>query len=66
MKLVRPLDDRIIAGVASALARRFGVSVLLVRIIFVLLIPLPPSALLIYIILWILIPSEEKLNTIEF
>lgn len=58
MSLVRPTGDRVIAGVCAALAQRFGVSVFLVRVIFVFLILLPPSAILIYLLLWVLIPSE--------
>ncbi|MBP9668837.1 MAG: PspC domain-containing protein [Candidatus Pacebacteria bacterium] len=57
MSLNRPKNDRIIAGVASGLARRFDIPVWLVRLLFVILIPLPPSALFIYIVLWILIPE---------
>lgn len=57
MSLHRPQDDRIVAGVAAGLASRFDVPVWLVRLLFVVLIPLPPSALLIYIALWILIPE---------
>jgi len=47
-----------VAGVALGLAQRFKISVSLVRFIFLLLIPLPPSAIFIYLILWVLIPSE--------
>ncbi|HEY8453504.1 MAG: PspC domain-containing protein [Micromonosporaceae bacterium] len=57
-RLVRPRDDRWIAGVCSGLARRFGLSPGLVRLLFVLSIVLPGSQVLVYLILWILIPSE--------
>lgn len=57
-KLVRPLDDRWIAGVCSGLARRFGLSPSLVRLLFVLSIFLPGTQVVLYLILWILIPSE--------
>jgi phage shock protein PspC (stress-responsive transcriptional regulator) len=57
-RLVRPRDDRMIAGVCSGLARRFGLSPGLVRLLFVLSIVLPGSQLLIYLILWLLMPSE--------
>jgi phage shock protein PspC (stress-responsive transcriptional regulator) len=57
-RLVRPRDDRVIAGVCSGLARRFGLSPGLVRLLFVLSIVLPGSQLLIYLILWLLMPSE--------
>lgn len=57
-RLVRPRDDRWIAGVCSGLAHRFGLSPGLVRLLFVLSIVLPGSQVLVYIILWILMPSE--------
>lgn len=56
--LVRPLRGRLIAGVCAALAQRFGWSVALVRILAVVSIVLPGPQVLIYVILWILIPRE--------
>jgi phage shock protein PspC (stress-responsive transcriptional regulator) len=55
--LVRP-RDRMIAGVCSGLARRFGMSATVVRLLFVLSCILPGPQFLIYIVLWIMIPSE--------
>lgn len=57
-RLARPRDDRKIAGVCAALARRFGLSTGLVRLLFVLSILLPGPQVLIYIILWIMLPNE--------
>ena len=56
--LVRPNDNRVIAGVCAALADRFGLSTTLVRVIFVLSIILPGPQILLYVLLWILVPSE--------
>ena len=56
--LVRPRDDRWIAGVCSGLARRFGLPSGLVRLLFVLSCLLPGPQFLIYIALWIIMPSE--------
>ena len=56
--LVRPRQGRIVAGVLAGVARRFGVSVALVRALFVLSILLPGPQILAYIALWILMPSE--------
>ena len=56
--LVRPRGDRIIAGVCSGLARRFGWNVTTVRVLAVLSIVLPGSQLLIYAICWLVIPNE--------
>jgi phage shock protein PspC (stress-responsive transcriptional regulator) len=58
-RLVRPKQGRLIAGVCAALADRFGVSRTLVRVIFVLLGILPPPIIIVYLLLWIVIPSEE-------
>ena len=57
-RLVRPRDNRWIAGVCAGLARRFGWSPGLVRLLFVLSILLPGPQVLVYIILWILMPNE--------
>jgi phage shock protein PspC (stress-responsive transcriptional regulator) len=56
--LVRPRGDRIIAGVCSGLARRFGWNVTAVRLITVASLVLPGSQLLIYAICWLVIPNE--------
>jgi phage shock protein PspC (stress-responsive transcriptional regulator) len=57
-RLVRPRDDRWIAGVCSGLGRRFGLPPNLVRLLFVLSIILPGPQFVIYLALWIMIPSE--------
>ena len=59
-KLVRPRDRRMIAGVCAGLARRFGMSVGLVRLLFVLSVILPGTQVLVYLILWILMPNEDR------
>ena len=56
--LVRPRSDRMIAGVCSGIARRFGVSSNVVRIAFVASMLIPGPQFLIYIAAWILMPSE--------
>ncbi|HLT10543.1 MAG TPA: PspC domain-containing protein [Micromonosporaceae bacterium] len=57
-RLVRPRDDRWIAGVCSGLARRFGMRPNVVRLLFVLSILLPGPQFLIYLALWVIMPSE--------
>ncbi|HEX2774589.1 MAG TPA: PspC domain-containing protein [Micromonosporaceae bacterium] len=59
-KLVRPRENRMIAGVCAGLARRFGWSVGLVRLLFVLSLFLPGTQVIVYIVLWILMPNEDK------
>ncbi|TDT34513.1 PspC domain-containing protein [Naumannella halotolerans] len=56
--LSRPRNDRVIAGVCSGIARRFGLSPNVVRLIFVLSLLLPGPQFLIYIGGWILLPNE--------
>jgi len=56
--LVRPRHGKIIAGVCAGLARRFGVSPTLVRVLFVLSFLLPGPQILIYLVLWAIMPKE--------
>ena len=61
--LVRPQDDRVLGGVCAGLGRRFGIAPWAARILFVLLLMvIPGSQILIYPILWILMPSEENVG----
>ena len=57
-RLARPRDDRWIAGVCSGLARRFGLSSGVVRLIFVVSCLLPGPQFVAYLILWALLPNE--------
>lgn len=57
--LVRP-RDRVIAGVCAGLARRFGMSPNTVRLIFVLSILLPGPQVLVYLVLWVIMPDERS------
>ncbi len=57
--LVRPRDGRVLAGVCAGLGRRFGLDPWPARLLFVLvLMVLPGSQLIVYPILWILMPLE--------
>ena len=57
-QLVRPRSGRVIAGVCAALARRFGMSPRVVRLIFLLSGLLPGPQILIDVVLWIVLPAE--------
>ncbi len=57
--LTRPRNGRIIAGVCVGIARRFGISPFLVRLLFVLSLLLPGPQILIYLAMWIIVPSER-------
>ena len=57
---IRPKEDRILGGVCAGLGRRFGITPWAARLLFVLLLMVVPgSQVLVYPILWILMPSEE-------
>lgn len=57
--LVRPEDGRVLAGVCAGLGRRLGLDPWPARLLFVLiLLIVPGSQLLLYPILWILMPNE--------
>lgn len=58
--LYRPRQGRMIAGVCAGLAIRFGWDPTLVRVIAVLSIFLPGPQLLAYLLLWIVMPTEER------
>ncbi|MFG1604697.1 PspC domain-containing protein [Actinoplanes sp. NPDC049265] len=59
--LSRPRDGRILGGVCAGLGRRFGLDAWTARLIFaVTLLVIPGSQILIYPVLWILMPSEER------
>jgi phage shock protein PspC (stress-responsive transcriptional regulator) len=59
--LSRPRDDRWIAGVCAGLARRFGMSSGMMRLIFVLSCLLPGPQFILYIVLWVMLPNEQRL-----
>jgi phage shock protein PspC (stress-responsive transcriptional regulator) len=62
--LVRPVDGRVLGGVCAGLGRRFGIDPWPARLLFILvLMLLPGSQLIIYPILWILMPSEVRYPT---
>jgi phage shock protein PspC (stress-responsive transcriptional regulator) len=56
--LSRPRQGRMIAGVCAAIAHRYGMSPTTVRLLFVLSCLLPGPQFLIYIVLWVIFPSE--------
>lgn len=57
-RLVRPRRGRLIGGVCAGIARRFGLSTKVVRLLFVASIILPGPQVLLYLVLWALLPQE--------
>ena len=58
--LSRSLDDRMIAGVMGGIARRYGWSPTALRIIYVVgsILSAAFPGILVYLVLWLLIPNE--------
>jgi phage shock protein C len=58
--LYRPLRGRVLGGVCAGLGQRFGLGPWTARLLFVLvLMVVPGSQLIVYPVLWILMPSER-------
>ena len=65
--LTRPSEGRVLGGVVAGLGRRLGIAPWPARILFVLvLLLIPGSQLLIYPILWVLMPSESTVTAQEW
>ncbi|MEK6440399.1 MULTISPECIES: PspC domain-containing protein [unclassified Pseudonocardia] len=56
--LTRPRQGAIIAGVCAGLAERFGWNVSVVRLLFLLSLILPGSQVIVYLVLWLLMPRR--------
>ena len=57
-RLMRSRNDRMLAGVAGGLAEHLNMDPTLIRLIFVVLTLAGGPGLLIYLILWIVMPEE--------
>lgn len=56
--LVRPRRGKIIAGVCAGLARQWGMSPTVVRLLAVLSCLLPGPQFIAYVVLWVIVPKE--------
>ena len=56
--LSRPVHDRMLAGVASGIARYLGVDVTAVRIVLAVLVVIGGAGVPLYLAGWLLIPDE--------
>ncbi len=63
-ELRRPVQGRLLGGVAAGLARYLGADINLVRIGFVLLAFLGGAAVPVYILAWLLIPEDGAAQSI--
>ena len=57
-QLVRPRQGRRIAGVCLGVANRFGWNVTILRLLWVLCFFFAGGGLLLYVVLWMVMPSE--------
>jgi phage shock protein PspC (stress-responsive transcriptional regulator) len=59
--LVRSSDSGILGGVCAGLGRRLGLTPWIARLLFVvLLMVLPGSQLIVYPVLWFLMPADDS------
>jgi phage shock protein C len=61
-RLYRSRRQRVLGGVAGGLAEYFGVDVVLVRLLWVMTLFFGGAGFLAYIVAWIIIPDEQKIN----
>jgi len=60
-KLFRDVDDKFVAGVSSGIGHYLGIDVIWIRLTWVILVLIGfGSPLLVYLLLWILVPSAES------
>jgi phage shock protein C len=65
--LIRSRDRRVLGGVCAGLGQRLGLTPWTARVLFVLLLlVIPGSQILIYPILWILMPSAETVTQVRY
>lgn len=64
-RLYRDESDKLLGGVCSGIAHYFGLDPAIVRIAFALLLILGGSGFLLYIILWIVLPSTSLINNVK-
>lgn len=61
-KMYRNPDGKVIAGVSSGIAAYFAVDVAVVRLLFVIFTFVGGTGLLVYIILWIILPEAKSVT----
>lgn len=61
-RLTRSESDRILVGVCGGLAEHFGIDATIVRLVFVLLTVFGGSGVVIYLVLWLIVPRASKID----
>ncbi|MDQ4082357.1 MAG: PspC domain-containing protein [Actinomycetota bacterium] len=58
--LTRPRRGKWVAGVAAGFSRRYGWNPLVVRLLIIASIVLPGSQVVVYVVLWVLMPRDAE------
>ncbi len=61
-KLYRSQKNRVIAGVAGGLGEYLNIDPVVIRIIFIVLTVFSGSGILLYLIMWLIMPDEKHPN----
>ncbi len=64
-RLYRSQKDRIVGGVCGGLAEVLDIDPTLVRLVFVLLALLGGHGVLLYLILWLIMPREDQVKALR-
>ena len=59
-KLYRSRNQRMLGGVCGGLAEYFNVDTTLIRVLFLVLAVFGGSGLLIYVVMWLIVPDISK------
>lgn len=62
-KLYRSRKERMIAGICGGLGEHFGIDPTWVRLLFILFFFLGGCALLVYLIMWVVVPLEPPITS---
>jgi phage shock protein PspC (stress-responsive transcriptional regulator) len=59
-RLTRDTRNKVIAGVCSGIARRYGLSRNGLRLAFVISCVLPGPQFIVYLVLWVVMPADDR------
>lgn len=61
MALARDSRNKVIGGVCAGVARRLGADPWLIRLLFIVSLALPGPGMLVYLVLWAVLPLDADL-----
>lgn len=62
MALARDSRNKVIGGVCAGVARRLGADPWLIRLLFIVSLALPGPGMLVYLVLWAVLPLDADLS----